>query len=443
MFSVFRSASQRIFQHHFIRSVVFLQFGSMIGTLAQAVGGVVIARLLQPDAFGVYTLALGVAGVIGFLLGTGAQDAMSTIIGRAYAERNTDIILNAFGFLVKIAAITGVVALVISLVSPYVTYALYGSRAIGLYAAVVVAASALSTILFTATVLGLQVVGSIRTMTVLSALDQVLRFSLSVLLVWIGLGIRGAILGQLFGAVALFAVSVMVWRRTAMRNSLMPSLTALVAAARSVSIRTYLGFTAWVMLDRNINILFMSLPVVLVGIYVIPAQVAYFKLAFGFVNLALTLLGPISTLLNVEFPRTQAIEPSKLRSLFLKVSTYGVAISFVLTAAAIIISPIAFRILYGESFLPSVKYVFGLIVYGALFGLGVGLGPMWRALGRVRTSIMINTVTLLIGIPLGIIMVRQWHLWGAVVMVTLWYTTSQVVSFLYLASRLKNPENKI
>ena len=164
---------------------------------------------------------------------------------------------------------------------------------------------------------------------------------------------------------------------------------------------------------------------------------SFFKLAFGYVNLALSLLGPVSILLNIEFPKMIVEDESRLGKNFLKVSLYGLALSAALTSAAVVVSPIAFKILYGTSFAPSVKYVYGLLAYGCLYGIGVGLGPMWRAVNKVKLSIVINLIVLGIGIPLGLLLVKSYGNWGAVIMVTLWFTISHFISFIYLAKNLK------
>ena len=183
--------------------------------------------------------------------------------------------------------------------------------------------------------------------------------------------------------------------------------------------------------------LFMALPVVLAGIYLAASEVTFFKLAFGFVNLALSLLGPISVLLNLEFPKMKVENATGLRTKFIKISLYSLGLSSLLTLGAIIIAPLAFKILYGVSFMPSVKYVAGLLIYGCLFGIGVGLGPMWRALNRVKISIFINVLVLGAGIPFGLWLIRLYGPWGAVMMVTIWFTVSHLASFSYLLKKLR------
>ena len=182
---------------------------------------------------------------------------------------------------------------------------------------------------------------------------------------------------------------------------------------------------------------YMALPVILTGIYVSASNVSFFKLAFGYMNIVLSLLGPVSVLLNVEFPKIQVENKGQLYKSFKKVSLYSLALSAALSIGAAIVSPIAFKILYGESYLLSVKYIFGLIAYGSLFGIGVGLGPMWRAINKVKISILINSVILGIGIPLGLWLIKNHGLWGSVIMVTIWFSVSHIISFIYLIRKLK------
>ena len=62
---------------------------------------------------------------------------------------------------------------------------------------------------------------------------------------------------------------------------------------------------------------------------------------------------------------------------------------------------------------------------------------MWRAINKVRVSIMINLLVLGAGIPLGLLLIKMYGLWGAVMMVTIWFSISHMVSFGYLVRELK------
>ncbi len=424
-------------QRWFIRNVATLQAGSFSGTVIQAIIGIFIARLLQPELFGIYSLAIGMAGMTSLILGMGIQEAVSSLLGRAYARKDNVEIENILGFMLKITFLAALMVILISAFLPTIAGRLYGNSFIGVYAAIVVIATVFSSLFFTLAYSSFQVTGRVKSLGLLILSDQSLRYVLSLIFVFIGFGVSGAVSGQLAGAIIIFMVSVFLFNNLTKRESIFPGLSRLMSVARKVDVKKYLGFTFWVALDRNMGNVYMALPVILTGIYVSASEVSFFKLAFGYMNLVLSLLGSISVLLNVEFPKIQIENREQLYKSFRKISLYSLALSVVLSFGAAIVSPIAFKVLYGESYIPSIKYIFGLIAYGSLFGIGVGLGPMWRAINKVKISIVINSVILATGIPLGLWLIKNYGLWGSVIMATIWFSVSHIVSFVYLIRKLK------
>jgi len=433
---MFKEKLNYLRQSLFIRNVATLQVGSFGGTLVQAVFGILIARLLQPELFGVYSLSIGLASLAGLLLGAGMQDAVGTLVGSAYVKNNREELQDVLAFLLKITFYAGLLTLIIFFFLPSLAEYFYGNSLIGWYAGIVILGVFFSSSFNAVVQLSLQVAGKIKSLALFVFGDQFLRSGLSLLFIFVGFGVLGGVSGQLIGAIAVFIFSILMWGRLRQAYSIFPSLKELFYRTKKVSIFKYFSFSFWVAVDRNMGNLYMVLPIVLTGIYVSTGEVSFFKLAFGYLNIVLSLLGPISTLLNMEFPKIQVEDSGKLRSSFIRISLLGLFISLILTFGAIFISPWAFRILYGESFLPSVSYIFGLMAYGALFGIGVGLGPMWRAINKVKVSITINLIILGAGIPLGLWLIKSYGLWGSVIMVTLWFTISHLASFLYLVKSL-------
>lgn len=403
----------------------------------QAVIGIVIARLLQPELFGVYALAVGMASMTSLILGMGIQEAVSSLLGRAYAREDKTEVGNILGFMLKITFLAALAVILISAFLPRIAQSLYGDSLIGVYGAIVVVASVLSSFLFTLAYSSFQVAGRVKSLSLLLLSDQSLRYGFSLVFVIVGFGVAGAVSGQLAGALVIFIISAFLFSNFTKKEPLFFSLGRLVKFAREVSVKKYLKFTFWVALDRNMGNVYMALPVILTGVYASSSEVSFFKLAFGYTNLVLSFLGPISILLNVRFPKIQVVDQKQLYKNFRNVSLYSLALSVLLTLGAAIASPLAFRLLYGESYLPSVKFVFGLIAYGSLFGIGVGLGPMWRAVNKVKVSILINTVILGLGVPLGLWLIKNYGLWGSVIMVTMWFSISHLASFIYLLRKLK------
>lgn len=428
----------RLTRHRFVQSVAFLQVANIIGNFVQAAIGIVIARILQPNLYGVYAVAFSLASLV--YISTGVQETITVALGETYSRHDRERTVEAFGFFLRFSVLFALITLVITAFLPWLAGVFYHDPKIGEYAGIVIIASIISSFAFNMTSMGLQVSGDIKKMSGLILFDQVLRFSLSVILVALGYGIFGAALGHLIGAVIVFIVSAFVWKKTSDINDFFPGWRELIVSIRKVKRSAHLSSSLLVTVDKNIAMLYNVLPVLIIGIYLSRAETSFFKLSFGFVTLALSLLGPISTLLNSELSRIKTENPERLGSNFVKVSWYGVAISSVLTLAAIILGPFVFKILYGPSYLPSVKFIAGLFVYGIFYGIGVALGAMWRVVNRVQTSIFINLIVLGLGIPSGIWLIRHYGVWGGVIMVSAWFTISHLISYFYLSHKLRAGE---
>ncbi len=430
----FRERISYFRQHTFVRNVATLQLGSFLGNFIQALIGVFLARLLQPERYGIYAIAFSLASLV--FITTGVQEAVTVALAETYTKRDKEGTRNALAFFVKFTAIFAILTVIVALFLPTIGKIFYHNSSVGIYAAIVVIASVISSTLFMLVMIVLQAMGKIRVMNLLGITDQSIRYIFSLIMVIAGFGVLGAALGHFFGALIVFVISGFLWEKLRIGEKLFPSLRSLVKHIKTASLKKYLGFSLWITVDKNIASLYAILPVLLAGIFLSSSQVTFFKLAFGYVNLALSLLGPISTLLNFEFPKMKIEESGKLRSNFIRVSLYSMGLSVLLTLGAIVTAPFVFKIIYGKAFLSSVHYVTALLVYGCLFGIGVGLGPMWRAIDKVRVSIIINAVVMLTGIPLGLFLISSFGLVGAVAMVTVWFSVSHLISFFYLINHI-------
>ncbi|KKU21831.1 MAG: Membrane protein [Candidatus Nomurabacteria bacterium GW2011_GWA1_46_11] len=423
--------------HWFVRQAAVLQFGTTFANLLQAFIAIFIARLLEPERYGIYVIAMSLASLLSILLASGFQEAAVSLLARGFAQNDRKEIGEVLSFYGKLIFYCVLITVVALIVSPLISSYLYQNATIGLYASLVVAAALISSTLFSISIASLQVTGEIPMMAFLNIADQGVRWGLSLLLVYLGYGVWGAMAGHFIGAMIIFSVSFFVWRVFLKRHAIFPSLSQIIASLPKAPMRKYFSFSFWIAVDRNVAMLYFILPVLIAGVFIGASEVGYFKLAFGYLNIAMTVLVPISLLLNVLFPKMKVGQDRNLRSNFIKVTLYSTALSTVVTAIIILIAPVVFQILYGPNYLPSVPYVRAFLIYGALFGIGVGLGPMWRAIQKVKVSILINTIVLIAGIPLSIFLMKHFGGWGAVFSVTLLVTISHLISFFYLAIHLK------
>lgn len=439
MFNLIKDKIEYFYGHWFVKNLIFFQAGNFAANFVQALVGVFIVRLLQPENYGIYALAFSLYGFITVFLGLGAQSASTTLLSEAYAKEDKEKIKEILAFLAKITLILMIPTLFGALVAPWLALIFYNNYKIGIYAAILLIASAVNSTFLPFSTMILQITRRIKIMTILAFSSQFSRNILSLLFIAGGFGVLGAITGHLVSAIITLFASVILWERISGQYPIFPSALKLIGNIKGASIKKYLGFSFWITADSNLANLYNILPIMLTGIFVATSEVTFFKLAFGYVNLALTLLSPISALLNVEFPKMKVAEDGKDKLLknFIRTSMYSFLLSVILTVGAIFTAPFIFHILYGVNFNPSIKYVAGLFFYGATMGMGVGFGPMWRAINGVKTSIIINTIILSVGVPVGLLLIKSFGLWGTVIWVSIIFNISHIASFILILKELK------
>src|SRR3989338_2544437 len=224
---MFKEKLNYLRQSLFIRNVATLQVGSFGGTLVQAVFGILIARLLQPELFGVYSLSIGLASLAGLLLGAGMQDAVGTLVGSAYSKNDREELQDVLAFLLKITFYAGILTVVILFFLPSLAEYFYGNSLIGWYAGIVILGVFFSSSFNAVVQLSLQVAGKIKALALFVFGDQFLRSGLSLLLIFVGFGVLGGVSGQLVGAVAVFIFSVLMWWKLRRAQSIFPSVKEL------------------------------------------------------------------------------------------------------------------------------------------------------------------------------------------------------------------------
>lgn len=432
MYAHLRSRIGRVLQHWFVRRVAILQIGTVAATLTQAVAGVLIARLLAPEAFGIYALAMGLAGMMSIVFGVGIQESVTSMVGRAYHSSDRAEVVSLFAYALKASLMLGMCGIAIGALAPWIAHAWYGASAIGWYALVVVCASVISTLFFALASVALQISGGVRSLSAFVFLDIFVRNGLALGAILLGFGVAGATAGHFVGACVIALVSAWLLQRTHVRDSLMPSWEEILSHVARVSLARYMRASALVAFDRNIGTLFAVLPVVLLGTFVTAGEVGAFKVAFGFINIGVGMIGPLSTLLNGEFPRLELVGLAAVRRTFVRATSVGVVITAAIAGVLALIAPTVFPILYGELFADASHLVALLFGYGVVYGIGVALGPLWRALHAVHYSIGINIGVLALGIPTGLWAMGHFGVLGAIGMVTAWYGASHIVSWLML-----------
>ena len=432
-----------LFKIKFVKHTLILQFGTLTTMGANLATSVLLARILQPERYGIYALAFSLYGLIGLFGNVGVGQATVTRLAEAYAKRDEEEVTNLLAFFVKVSAIMATfISIVGFLVLPYLAARMYGDPEIGHMARPLFLIAPLGVMYGLVTTI-LQSVRMMQQLTILESLMTILTSVFVIGFVLLGLGVSGIVYGHVLATLFSSAIGLLIYHKLRWQlGSALPSLRKTLKQVWQVGIKKYFGLGFLIAVDRNIGKLAALIPILLLGIFAEPEEVSYFKIAVSAIGLPLILLGAISRNLAVKLPETKGRGNIKeFRESFLKVSLYSGFISIGCTSAFVLIAPYLVRYLYGMGYLPAVKLIYILAISSGLLGFGVGLGPFFRTVPRMDLPIKINLSKLAILIPIGLVLVKNTGTIGAALFVTSGNLFSTVIGLLVaLAAAKPKPE---
>lgn len=409
-----------LFKIRFVKDTVILQFGTLATMGANLATSVLLARILQPERYGIYALVFSLYGLIGLFGNVGVGQATVTRLAEAYAKGDEEEITNLLAFFVKMSAIMATfISIVGFLVLPYLAARMYGDSEIGHMARPLFLIAPLGVMYGLVTTI-LQSVRMMQQLTILESLMTILTSIFVIGFVFLGLGVSGIVYGHVLATALSSVIGLLIYHRLRWQlGSALPSLRKTLKQVWQVGIKKYFGLGFLIAVDKNIVKLADLMPILLLGIFVKPEEVSYFKIAVGAIGLPLVLLGAISRNLAAKLPEVKGRgDIREFRNSFLRVSVCSGFVSSMCTIAFVLIAPYLVKYLYGEKYLPAVNLIHILAISSGVAGFGVGLGPLFRTAQRMDLPIKINLSKLAILIPIGLVLVKNMETIGAALFAT-------------------------
>ena len=357
--------------------------------LANVGVSILLARMIAPEAFGVFAVALTVWSVLGTLaeMGLGSDVIRSEAPGRMIPTVGT--IGLASGLLLAGAMFVGAPAIAASFASPESTD--------------VVRVMSLGMV-----VIGLTIVPSAllvreyrqRTLMIGNAVGLLLGTAITVVLVNAGHGAMSLAVGQVAGqavtGIVLYAavrrVPVFGWNQRIAIESL--SFCMPLAAANLVS---------WLLL---------SIDNVIVGRELGTKELGFYLIAFNVASWPMSAVGQAIRL--VALPALSQVEGRQQRAqAFLRAITVVLPIAVLLGLALATTAGPIIEALYGSRWVPAAAALTGLAVFGALRVLLDLAATFLIACGATRSVLVVQVLWIGAMVPAMIVSVREFGLAGA------------------------------
>lgn len=393
----------------FVRDVGILQIGKFFSVFLGAVGSIVLARLLQPELYGIYGLIFAFVGLVGIFTNWGGSYASLTLLAEAYARKDKEEIKNILTYFVEITLLTiGTIGILSLIFAPFLTDLIYRNSQIGQWARIILLAVFIG-IFYNLLIIVLQSIRKIKKLTVLESFNKAAYFVFPVGLLWAGFGLAGVIWGQFISSFIFLILSLWLYFSLAQKKGYLPSFKEIFLNFKKIRIGKYFKFGFLIAVDKNISRLLALLPVLLLGYLASPAEVGYFKIAFAYITIPVMILSPISRILNVQLPKSKTYGLKILKNHFFKTALYSGFIAILLVIPFILLSPFLIKLFYGSEYASSIPLTYYLSVLTILSGFTVGLGAFYKTVNKMKISIIVNICYVILMILLIFILVKFYN----------------------------------
>src|SRR3989344_4518788 len=380
LFKTIKNLSQK----RFIRDVSILQFGSFFSLGISALTSIIFARLLGSDNYGLYALIFSFVSLAEIFMDLGADYTALTLLPAAYARKDRVEIKNILSYFFYISLfISLTIGVLILLISPLLTDWLYHQEGIGRLARYVILAVMVRT---------------------------------------------------LFSIVTLF-----LFHYLTKNNELLPSMIEIIKNFKKINFKKYLQFGFLVSLNKNLDKLYAGLPLIFLGMFTSAvSQIAYFKIATGYLSLPIVFLTAISRVLMVQLSQSLAYGGKIFKENFKK-AAWGSGLLFIfLLIPFIIFASFLISLLYGEEYLPAIKLVYILSLGFLMSGFSVGYSAFFRILDKMKVLLFLNLAVILSGVLLFFIFLNFISPLESAVMLFIYFGSGEkIIRSLFIVRHLK------
>lgn len=391
-----------------------LFWGVALSTIIMAAGTIILARLMTPEEYGLYSIALIPASMAVLFRDWGVTSAITkyTASLRAQNKEHEARAIISTGTLFEIILGLAISAIII-LLSGFIASSIFNRPesatliAIGATTIFISGLLTASQSCFT----GFEKMGLTSLTNTAQAIAKTIA---SPILVFLGLSALGATVGYTLSILAAALIGLLLLCLKILRK-LKPTNPQKVNITQTLKEMLRYGFP-------------LSISKILIGflaqfysfmmvIYCTDAMIGNYQVAAQFATILTFFTTPISTVL---FPAFSKINPNKESELLQTVFTFSVKYTAILlvpsTVAMMALSQPMISTLFGEKWVYAsfflVLYVIGNLY--ALFG-NLSLGSFLAGVGETKTQMKLSLIQLAFGIPLGFLLIPSFGIVGLII----------------------------
>jgi len=396
------------------RGIFYLATGNVVATLAQAVAVFIIARLLGPELYGVYTVALSVPLLIIAFIGFGIDESMVRFSANLREKGENQAVAKVIRLGITFKALIAIVVFIICfLLSDYIAIAISRpdySFYIGLASVVIV----FQGIFYSADAVFVSL-DRTEYSALTANIQAIIKTLLTPLLIVAGLSVIGAITGftisyvvaGLLGGGLVFIKLYAPLKNLAHKNSGVQNQT-------SVSLRSMLKYGFPIYIAVLLASAYAQLQPIILSFFTLDLPIGNFKAATNFGLPMVALSGSITTVLFPAFSKINS-NINQARIVFKLATKYATLILVPVSLVVIVLSSNLVELVYGESFTQAPFFLSFYIMTYLLVGLGsLVQNSFFNGIGETMMSVKVNLVRFVVFIGLALPLTQAYSVSGLI-----------------------------
>lgn len=394
---------------------------------------VVVARMLGPSEFGLYTLIIWVILISGMFVNLGFTTTTAKYVSEYKGRDDSAAVVGIIRFVLEIQAVAGIiVTLVIFSASPHIA-AIFSESKFGYLfaiAAVGILPSALfdiSSYIFT----GLQQFKYLAAITFITSFIAVLSIPLALLL---GYGVLGLIVINIaINCIGLCLIFYLLGKEIPFAQF---NKARIAGEIKRRILRYNIYIIGIVVFDVIVN---QRTEIFFLGYFRTAEEVAFYSVAFGVASAAMNILpGSLANVLLPVISETYGKDDrEKLKKLFVESTKYLMILAIPICIGGILLASPIISLIYGDRYSPAGPALAVLLVSSCAMVIGTGASSLQYGIERQDIVLKLGIFLAALNITLDFLLIPKMGVIGAVVANSTSQITGVIISQVFTCKLLK------
>ena len=411
------------------RGSFFLAVGNFVSTVIYAIGVFVMAGLLGPELYGVYTLCFTVPSFL-FIVNIGVNQGLTKFSASLYAQGQTGKLAKLIYHGIIFNSIVGLFFFLLCFVfSDWLAAYVIARPEYGGYvrlASFIIFFQALFNSA-NAVFIGLY---KMEFRALNSVIEAIVKTAISPFLIVVGLGVFGALTGLVasYLAAAVFGIFVVFMK-------IYRSLdTCNVNSHFSENIKKLLKYGSPLYAATIVVGFYSPLQNVMLAIFASDVEVGFFKAAKNFTTLISVISGSVAISVFPAFARLEN-KSDQLETFFSLCVKYTSLVLLPIVLLIIIFSREIVLIVYGSAYVSTAFYLILIALQFLLVGLGsIVLPSFFNGIGETKMTFKLNLVNFAAFLPIALLLTQLYGVYGLIISNLAAYSVSTVCG-IFMAIR--------